>query len=692
MTFSAPKTRKGRVGVLSLILGGLFAAIAARLVMLTVVEGVRLRSLARTEHTESVELNASRGPIVDRHGTALALSAESRSVYARPGALLRATSGAQRSDLARLLGLKPDKLEARLATRAHFVWLARQIEPDVARAVEALNLPGVGAVREFKRFYPERSLAAAVVGMTGLDGQGLSGVELRYDNLIRGGTLKLEFERDARGHVLLDNLAEFKDAEQGARVVLTIDAALQTLVERELATSVHLFEAHRGTAVVLDPFTGEVLAMATVENPEHPGFERLHTAAIESSYEPGSTIKGLLAAIALENGIVNTHTKFFCENGQMKIGRFTIHDHGAHGWLDLGEIIAVSSNIGAAKIALAMGAERYFQGLRAFGLGSPTGIDLPGEAGGLLRPPATWKPIELANQGFGQGLAVTPLQLALAYSAIANGGQLMRPYVVKAAYDSSGRVIFIRTPQVVRRVISPPVAHQMSVLLAGVVQSANGTGRRAGLEDVSVAGKTGTAQMVNPLTRAYYRDRMVGSFVGFLPAEDPRVVILVALEGVGHGKLGGLVAAPAFRTIAASAMERLRIAPKSLPHGTPGYESAELLPLDLLTGARTSAPSALLSNRSVVQAKSEHSAVPDFTGLSLREALALGRRLGLDIEANGSGYVVAQNPSPKTPLGTLRRVKIELDPSVYRLAGDARRVSPRALGRASHSNLTHAVQ
>jgi cell division protein FtsI (penicillin-binding protein 3) len=683
--------RQRRIGLLSLILAGLFSAIVVRLVILTILDGSNLSTIARNEHTETIELFAARGPIVDRHGTALALSAESLSVFARPGALLRSSSARQRAQLARLLNLTDKQLQERLTTRGHFVWLARQIEPEVAHAVEALNLAGIGSVQEFKRFYPERTLAAAVVGMAGVDSQGLSGVELRYDSLIRGATLKLRCDRDARGRVLLDNPAELKEARPGARLVLTIDATIQALAENELAHSVRQFNAKAGTVVVLDPFTGEILAMATVANPAQPGLARLHNPAIESVFEPGSTIKGLLGAIALEDRVVTPESRLFCENGQMKLGSVMVHDHDAHLWLNLGEIIAVSSNIGAAKIALALGADRYFAGLHAFGLGTPTGIDLPGETAGLLHPPATWKSIELANHGFGQGLAVTPLQLAVAYAAIANGGLVMRPYVVKAAYDSFDRLVFRQTPQVVRRAISPAVAHEMSLLLRGVVQSANGTGRRARLENVSVAGKTGTAQMVNPLTRAYYRDQLVASFIGFLPADDPRAVILVVLEGVSHGHMGGLVAAPTFKTIAAFALERLHIAPQGAPRGVTGYESAELLPL----GSLMIAPSPALwpANIQGESAKpdAEPLTAPAFTGLSLRQALALGRHLGLNIEAMGSGYVVAQNPPPNTPLGTLRRVEIKLEPDVNRLAAVAHRVSPRAPGRSSRSELVRAV-
>ena len=270
-------------------------------------------------------------------------------------------------------------------------------------------------------------------------------------------------------------------------------------------------------------------------------------------------MKGILGSIALADHAITTDKQFFCENGHFTIDRRTIHDHSPHGWLNLGGIIEVSSNIGASKIALTLGSQRYYEGLRAFGIGSRTGIDLPGEAGGLLSKPAGWKEIDLANHGFGQGVAVTPIQLAVAYAAIANGGNIVRPYVVKAAYDAEGQAIFTHTPQVLRRAIAPDIAHQMNLLLRNVVMSDGGTAAKARVDGFIVAGKTGTAQMVNPENGTYFQNRHVSSFVGFLPADDPRLLILVVLYDVGHEHFGGLIAAPVFSEIAQGAVRDLNI-------------------------------------------------------------------------------------------------------------------------------------
>ena len=653
---AAFKKRRSRILGLTLVLAFFFLVVILRLFALVVFDGPRLTSLARSEQTERLELAAVRGPIVDRQGEALALSAESRSVYARPRRLLQSTGPAERARLAAALGLSSAELEAKLSRQGSFVWLARQIGRERADAAEALGFDDVGAVSEYKRFYPESNLAAAVVGMAGVDGQGLSGIELQYDNLFRGTPVVLRVDRDALGHPILDSPLLLKNPEPGARLELTLDAGIQALAEKELGAQLKASGARRGSVVALDPFTGEVLALATASS--DGAEQRLHDSVVQDAFEPGSTIKGILGAIALENRAITPERKIFCNNGAMEIGGQVIHDHGHHQWLDLGQIIEVSTNIGAAKIALALGANRYREGLKAFGFGSRTGIDLPGEAEGLLRAPSSWKNLDLASCGFGQGIAVTPIQLATAYAAIANGGQLMRPFLVRAAFDASGNEILRHTPQALRRVVSPAVAHTMNRLLRQVVNGADGTGRRARVADFTVAGKTGTAQMPNPATGGYYQNRLVASFVGFLPADDPRLVILIVLEDVGEGHEGGLVAAPIFSAIAAGALSRLEVAANAR-----GYESAALLTWlgAMMSDASSEAPSAGAPPRGAAYAAPEAArppdAAPDFTGLSLRAALKLARRAGVKLAIQGRGYVAAQTPAPGD---TIERTPITL--------------------------------
>ena len=644
---AAFKQRRVRIGALTLALAALFSFAVLRLIILVAFDGARLNSLAHNEHAGETKLAPVRGPIVDRNGEPLALSAETQSVYARPHKVLESSTPEERAKLAALLLLEPISLETKLKKDAPFVWLERRIPPDKAQAIDNLGIEGIGTISEYKRFYPESNLAASVVGLAGMDGQGLSGLELEYDKIARGEAVELNFYHDALGHPIFDSPLALKAPEPGAQLELTIDSSIQSLAETELAAEVAQSGAKRGSVIVIDPFTGEVMAMANVSADKPNVHDRLHNPAVEDAFEPGSTMKGILGSIALADHAITLDKQIYCEDGQFTIDRRTIHDHSRHGWLNLGGIIEVSSNIGAAKIALGLGSERYYEGLRAFGIGSRTGIDLPGEATGLLSKAAGWKKIDLANHGFGQGVAVTPIQLAVAYAAIANGGNLVRPYVLKAAYDAEGRPLLTHTPQVMHRAIAPDIAHQMNVLLRSVVMSDGGTAAKARVDGFIVAGKTGTAQMVNPSNGTYYQNRHVSSFVGFLPADDPRLLILVALYDVGHDHFGGLIAAPVFSEIAQGAVRDLNItAPK------PAYDTASIVPLPDFgkdasgkpTPSKNEAAANVDDYLPVLTGSKLTRATPDFSGLSLRRAIELAHVSRVNVEVHGGGYVIAQDP------------------------------------------------
>ncbi|MGA8793153.1 penicillin-binding transpeptidase domain-containing protein [Candidatus Binatus sp.] len=662
------KQRRARIGALTLALAALFGFAVIRLVVLVAMYGPRLNSLARHEYAGETELAAVRGPIVDRNGEPLALSAETRSVYARPRRVLESSTPAERSKLAAILMMLPISLESKLNKDAPFVWLERRISPDKAQTVEALGIDGIGTISEYKRFYPESNLAASVVGLAGMDGQGLSGLELQYDKLARGEAVELSFYRDALGHPIFDSPLALKVPEPGAQLELAIDSSIQSLAETELAAEVVQSGAKRGSAIVLDPFTGEVIAMANVSAGGADVHDRLHNPAVEDAFEPGSTMKGILGSIALADHAITLDRQFYCEDGHFTIDRHTIHDHSRHGWLNLGGIIEVSSNIGAAKIALTLGSDRYHEGLRAFGIGSRTGIDLPGEAAGLLSKPSGWKEIDLANHGFGQGVAVTPIQLAVAYAAIANGGNIIRPYVVRTAYDAEGRAILTHTPQVMHRAIAPDIAHQMNILLRSVVMSDGGTAAKARVDGFIVAGKTGTAQMVNPENGTYYQNRHVSSFVGFLPADDPRLLILVVLYDVGHEHFGGLIAAPVFSEIAQGAVRDLNITAPNQPYDTAGVIPTPDFGIDSAggnsDGNSAAAASAEVDDYIPVLTGSKLTrATPNFAGLSLRRAMELARVSRVNVDVHGGGYVVAQEPDAGAPLNH-STVKLTLAPIV----------------------------
>ena len=634
------------------VFAGLLALIVLRAVDLTVLRGPELARLAAMQHRARIELTPHRGPIVDRNGEALALSLDVPSVYVRPREFGR--QDAHLAALAAALHLPLGAVRSKTASEERFVWLKRQVPPREAEAVERLGLKGVYTVQEGRRFYPHNSLAAHLLGLVGVDSQGLEGLERRLDPVIRGEPRDIEADRDGRRQVIFTSGVPAPPA-QGSRVELTIDAGIQDVTERELAAGVAAAKAAGGAAVVLDPSTGEVLALANVPtfDPNQPGRRRDHAwrdrvrdRAITDPYEPGSTFKAILAAAAVEESVVRPTDSFFCENGRYQIGKWRIHDSHRHGWLSFAEVIQYSSNIGATKVADRLGAARYYRYLRAFGFGARTGIELPGETPGIVRPLESWARIDLATHSFGQGVSVTPLQMAVAFAAIANGGTLVRPFLVRRVLSPEGEVVLENRPVVVRRVVSARTAETVTALLRRVVEEKGGTGEKARLDDFPVAGKTGTAQKVNPQTGTYSSKR-IGSFVGFAPADHPRIVILVLIDEPGVSSYGGVVAAPVFRAIAGTVLERLGVESPAPPlrMAAPAPRATKPAPSRSARAAAPVAPS-----------------TPSFLGLSRREALARAYAAGWDVQVTGVGYVSAQFPPPGAPLAPERRLALRLVP------------------------------
>ncbi len=555
------------------VVGGfaaLFAVVAIRAGQLAVINGGRLARLADRQHRGEVELGGRRGPIVDRAGELLASTVDAQSVYAAP-AVLRGEM-ARFSAIARTLGVPTDDLRRKVAATGGaeipFVWLKRLATPREVTALAGIGIKGVGTLPEGRRVYPRASLAAHVLGFSGIDADGLEGIERQYDAVIRPPGRVLEASRDAHGRHLFTGGMELAEAPIGAQVELTLDAGYQAVVERELAAGVARADARAGTAIVLDPWTGQVLALANM-----PTFDPNHVAgsnaaarrnrAITDMFEPGSTLKMVLAAAALDRDVTTPGARVYCERGRYRVGRRTIHDHERRGWLTFADVIRYSSNIGAAKVAERVGARTLYEYLRAFGFGTPTGIGLPGEVGGQLRDVAKWSAIDLATASFGQGVAVTPIQLATAFAAVANGGVLLRPYVVRRVIGADGAVIARQRRHEVRRVMRRATARVLATLLRGAVEGDGGTGHLARISGVAVAGKTGTSQKVDPNTGRYSPTARVGSFVGFVPADAPRFVVLVMIDEPGESPYGGVVAAPVFRRIATALLGRVGVEQRS---------------------------------------------------------------------------------------------------------------------------------
>ncbi len=604
---------------------------------LCVIEGAFFEELAARQQRQRVALPPERGPIVDRYGDALALTVESAAVYVRPRDLPPDLNVVPA--LAQTLDLPPGTVADRARDKSPFVWLLRTATPEQADAIAAFGFHGVGSEPARRRFYPRNALAGQVMGFSGVDSQGLEGVELAYDKYLPGAGESLNVDRDARGHWMLTEGAWQPLPRQGATVELTIDASLQQVTESELAAAVVQRRAAAGAAIVMDPATGEILALANVPqfDPNQVGAstpEQWRNRVIADTYEPGSTMKVVLAAAALEARVVRPDDRVYCENGHYAVGRRVVHDHERYGWLSFAEVIKHSSNIGAAKIGERLGATRFGAALKAFGFGKPTRIDLPGEVPGLVSPPEKWARINLVTTSFGQGIAVTPLQMVRAYAAIANGGKLMRPYIVRRVVAADGSVLRENTPEVMAQPVSTETAGIVTDLLRGVVEG--GTGTNARIDGVPVAGKTGTAQKVDGKTGHYSaRDRM-SSFIGYVPADAPRLVILVLIDSPRTATYGGTVAAPVFRAVAEFGLDRLGLRVAAAPARC----------VDAAIGRLNWSP------------KDADRGMPSFIGLSMREALVQAARAGWEVQVTGSGFVVAQDPPPGTQTVTNRKLEL----------------------------------
>lgn len=541
-------------------------AIAFRLYHLQVVRYDHYVAKAERQQQRVVVLDPPRGTIYDSQGRELAVSVEVDSAYAVPPRLADPRDAARR--IARVVPeVDEKKLARQLAQDREFVWVARKLDPPVAAALRGLGIEGIYFVPESKRYYPMRELAAQVLGYVGTDNHGLAGLELIYDELVAGKPGVRTVLRDARRGTVVSPGLSFAEPEPGQDLHLTLDAAVQHIVERELARAVEERGASRGSAVFLDPATGGVLAMATYPSfdPNHFGAfpkARWRNRTIMDVYEPGSTFKVITAAAALESGKVRPEDVFDCEMGGIVLLDRLIRDHKPFGRLTFAEVLAKSSNVGVIKAALLVGDEGMYRTIRGFGFGSPLGIDLPGESSGIFHPLERWGPLDKAYVSFGQGISVTPLQLAAAVTAVANEGTLLRPHVV--AWTGRGPVRRAKSlqPPVVGHPVSPATARTLKDMMEGVVTA--GTGRSAGIPGYRVAGKTGTAQI--PVAGGYSRSSYIPSFVGFAPADRPRIVGVVAVaEPRGFAYHGGQVAAPVFGAVARQVLLYLGVRPEREP-------------------------------------------------------------------------------------------------------------------------------
>jgi cell division protein FtsI (penicillin-binding protein 3) len=536
------------LGVLVVLAG---SVVTARLLWLQVVRYMDFRQMARRQQLTPREVRAERGLIVDRGGVPLAVNVDLFNVYAHPAQVKdkRGTAAA----LAKALGLPQAVVLRRLQSAENFVWIARQVPYERSNAVEKLDFSGVGAYREQRRFYPDRDMAGHVLGFTGTDNQGLKGLESRFDRLLTGESGRVVLERDAKRNAVLARSGS-KEARDGLTVVTTLDRVIQHVTQIELEKAFNKYRCRSASAIVMDPKTGEILAMANLPSfdPNHYksySFDERQNRSVDYAFEPGSTFKIVPLAAAIEEGVLNEDDRIFCENGKKKFAyNRVVTDHEKHGWITLREVFGYSSNIGMVKVGEKLGKETLYSWSKRFGFGVSTGVDLPGEARGVLAPPDKWTGFTMTSVPYGYEVSASPLQVVCAYAAVAYGGTMMRPFLVQRLEDKDGRVVREFEPQKLRKVCSAKTAKRLTALLRWVVDK--GTGTQVKLEDYSVAGKTGTAHML--MNGKYSQNNYVSSFVGFVPAEDPRFVIYVSMEdprGVyWRGRFSGKWLAASWRT------------------------------------------------------------------------------------------------------------------------------------------------
>ena len=674
-----------KVHVRLLILAGVvlfwMTAIFGRVAYLQLFCHSEYLSHAARQQRRTIEIYPKRGIVYDRNMNPLAMSVPVQSAFAVPVELKDRALAARL--LSGVLGKPAEEIRENLDSGSPFVWIKRKLPPAKAEAIDSLNLKGIYLQEENQRYYPKRELGSHVLGFVDVDEKGLGGIEHEYENLIRGKGEKIVVMADARQQKFDGGEAQ---ADHGVNVVLTLDEKIQYIAERELATAIEKTHAPAGTVIVQDPNSGAILAMANWPkfNPnsaaEVPAEKRMNRA-ISAIYEPGSTFKLVTLAAAFDQDLIRADEVFNCENGAISVAGHLIHDHKKYGMLTVADILANSSDVGAIKIALQLGSPKFYDYIRAFGFGSPTGVDLPGESRGLLRRLDHWGSYSIASVSMGQEVGVTPLQMITAVSAVANGGLLYKPHIVQEM-QRGNQTLPLESPSAItepKRIIRPETAATLRSLMEGVIL--HGTGKIARLDGWTAGGKTGTAQKIDPATGRYSRTNVIASFNGFAPINNPMVTILVSIDSpAGYPHDGATVAAPVFKRIAEQLLPYLDV-PRDVPLSPQLIQTAyrekreaddapldDLSPIDFNAQPEVSeeavkpeeARNQPPKSPEVLLAADEGGdiEVPDFTGKPMREVMDGCMRLGLDPVLVGSRVAVQQIPAPgaKVRRGTKVRV------------------------------------
>jgi cell division protein FtsI (penicillin-binding protein 3) len=646
---------KWRLGVAAAGFALWTGAIEARLVFLQVVRHADLVARAERQQMRTVPAPATRGEILDRRGRVLAYSVDAESIYAVPSEIEqpRRAAAALCAALEDCTARERETMLERFGRQRAFVYVRRQVSPEQARRVRDLDLEGIGFMKESRRFYPNKDLGAPLIGYVGVDGTGLHGIESAYDSLINGKPGTVLIQTDARRHAF--SRVE-KPPTTGATLELTIDEYLQHTAERELRAGVEEMKAEAGSAIVMDPWTGEILAMANwpTFNPNayrHAREEARRNRAVQDLYEPGSTFKVVTASAALEEKVVRPDDRIDVSAGHIRFPGRVVWDDHRYGVLSFSDVIVKSSNVGAIKIGLQVGRERMGAYIRRFGFGTPVSPDFPGESPGIVWEPSKLNDSALASVSMGYQVGVTPLQMATAVSAVANGGELIQPRVVRAVVREGQRTAVPR--KVLRRAISPSTAAVLTRIMEGVVED-GGTATRASLDGYTVAGKTGTAQKL--VNGRYSRTDYNTSFVGFVPSRKPVFTIVVVVDTPRVYRYGGLVAAPIFKRIAEAALRHHAVPPTINAPPPVLVAKAAAAPQ---VPARTTLPASTVLP--AVGAGSSRDVVPDLRGMSAREAIAALARIGMTARMHGTGIVFDQRPEPGWPAEGRSTLELWLD-------------------------------
>lgn len=547
---------KKRIVVLNTVIVFGFFAVFFRLTDLMVFNHTIYAERAKSQQVKAEDIQVRRGNIYDRKGRAFAVNLELESLYCDPEEVVVDKDGLKR--LSNILGVDAKVIQAKFNQDKRFIWMNRKLSPDAAGEIKKLNIKGMGFVPEAKRYYPKGELASHVIGMVGRENQPLEGLELKYDKYLRTAGGKVYFARDASGKKLSSGV----DMEaKGNDLILTIDEGLQYIVEKELEKAMAKWKSVAASAIMMDPFTGEILALANRPaydlNAGSANKNSIRNRLITDIYEPGSTFKVIVGTAALEEKLYNLDSTFDCSKGGIEVGGKVIRDVHKHGVLTFREVIQKSSNVGSVMIGLKLGKEQVYRYAKLYGFGEDTGIDMPGEVSGWIRKPDKWSATSIGAISIGQEVAVTPLQILRAYSVIANGGYLVQPYLVSEIRTPEGRTISSFQGKT-KRVLSERTAKVFKDILKTVVEE-GGTATAAAIEGNQVAGKTGTAQLTDPRTGRYSKNRHISSFVGFVPAEDPKLAMIVVIYEPKGQIYGGLVAGPVFKDIGNQALSYMNV-------------------------------------------------------------------------------------------------------------------------------------